>query len=104
MAKTANTDRHGQAGTTWVTVHVDLDHELAELLHGSGAKGAKHERLVHQLHVAADPHQGRSNTTVRFLPDDAAKVAEDLAALLEQARAADHPAAQKLADVLTQLT
>ncbi|HEX6520953.1 MAG TPA: hypothetical protein VF070_13220 [Streptosporangiaceae bacterium] len=103
MAKTGNENRHNQRGTQWVEVHTDLDPALAELLKGSGAKGAKHERLVHQLHIAADPLQGKANNTVRFLPGDAAAVAEDIALLLRQAREGGHAAADALADVAAQL-
>lgn len=118
MAKIANEIRHTQRGTEWVAVHVDCDAELAGLLRGSGAKGARHERLVHQLYLAAHPESGNSNRvkpgtddappagstrTVRLLPGDAERVAGDLAVLLRQARAEGHPAAGRLADVAAQL-
>jgi hypothetical protein len=103
MAKTPNTERHQQAGTTWVTVHTGLDAGLAELLRGSGAKGARNERLIHHLSIAADPLQGKANSTVSFLPGDAAAVAEDLAVLLRHPRETGHPAAGKLAAVAAQL-
>lgn len=103
MPKASNQDRHNQRGTEWVTVHTDLDHGLAELLRGSGARGARHEKLVHQLSLAADPHQGKANNTVRYLPHDAAAVAPDVEHLLRKARAEGHPAAGKLADIAAQL-
>lgn len=80
-------------------ITVPRDAELAAALRGSGAKGARHERLVHLLYIAADPTSGKENTTVRYLPHELGEVAADVAVLLARACAENLPAAGKLADL-----
>ena len=103
----------------WVTLHVPEDPDLADLLKGSGRRGALNERLVHTVFLAAhvdsgngnqartfgdDLEQTRTTRTIRFLDSDAALVGADLTRLLASARAEGHPGADALEQLAGQLS
>jgi hypothetical protein len=99
MAKTANTTERGASRREWVALSLPKDHQLAELLHSANGKFA---RELGVLGTGADPHSGAA-TTVRLPAGEAPAVAEDLRRLLERARETGNPAADALAEVLTQI-